>query len=219
MLSLFAGEKYVLAEDPEPFQRALQYELVKKYGRDYLFRNARFVPFGLTFERYLSKDAFLQLRTQDKAEALLRVGVLSDTADANKLGLKPASLSDLEDEIRMSSLRDVVLDRRKTGLDITNFRQTRIKGKVQLEQKSVLVLQTPFAPGWHATEDGKPAPVFKVDIGLLGVGLDAGSHEVELSYRNPYLVAGAAITLASFLLLAVATWQWPRLGPASEDEF
>jgi hypothetical protein len=190
---------------------------VKRYDRDYLFRNARFVPFGLTFNRYILREAFLQFRTQEKAEVLLRVAVLSDKAEADKLGLTPESLSDLEEEIRNSTLKDVVLARRKTGLELTSFRQTRLIGKVQLEQKSVLVLQTPFAPGWRALQDGKPVPVLKVDVGLLGVGLEAGSHEVELSYRNAYLVTGAAITLASLLVLAAAIWRWPRLSLPSQD--
>ena len=219
MLSLFAGEKYALGEDPIPFQQAIQYELMKRYDRDYLFRNARFIPFGLTFDRYISKEAFLKLRTQEKAEALLRVAVLSDKSEADKLGLTLASLPDLEEEIRSSTLKDVVLARRKTGLDLTSFRQTRVTGKVLLEQKSVLVLQTPFAPGWHARQDGNPVPVLKVDVGLLGVGLEAGSHEVELIYRNPYLIAGAAITLASLLFLVMAVWRWPRLRLPSEDGF
>jgi uncharacterized membrane protein YfhO len=219
MLSLFAGEKYALAEDPEPFQQAVQYELVRRYDRDYLFRNARFVPFGLTFPSYIAKEKFLQFRTQEKAEVLLRVAVLSDTAEADKLGLVPANLTDLEAEIRDSSLKDVALARRETGLRLTSFRQTRFTGKVQLEQNSVLVLQTPFAPGWHALQDGKSVPVFKVDIGLLGVGLQAGAHEIGLSYRNPYLVAGAAITLASLLVLAIAIWRWPRLTLPAKDTF
>ncbi|HKP03126.1 MAG TPA: YfhO family protein [Chthoniobacterales bacterium] len=219
MLSLFAGEKYALVEDPAPFQRAVQYELVRRYDRDYLFRNARFVPFGLTFHRYISPDAFLRFRSQEKPEVLLRVAVLSDNSEADKLGLVPANLSDLEDEIRNSVLKDLVLERRRTGLEMTNFRQTHFAGTVQLEQKSVLVLQTPFAPGWHASQDGKPVPVFKVDMGLLGVALDAGSHKVELSYRNACLIAGAAITLASLLLMAVAAWKWPRLSLPSGDGF
>jgi uncharacterized membrane protein YfhO len=102
---------------------------------------------------------------------------------------------------------------------MTNFRQTRFEGTVQLDQKSVLVLQTPFSPGWHASQDGKPVPAFKVDMGLLGVALDAGSHKVELNYRNAYLIAGAAITLASLLLLAIAAWKWPRLSLPSEDGY
>ena len=73
------------------------------------------------------------------------------------------------------------------------------------------MLQTPFDPGWHAFQDGQAAPVLKVDAGLLGVGLDAGEHRVELRYRNPALVISAVVTLASLLILAASLWLWPRL--------
>jgi uncharacterized membrane protein YfhO len=117
----------------------------------------------------------------------------------------------LEQEIRNSSLAEVVAARRKTALDLTRFQQTRIEGKVLLEKKSVLVVQTPFDRGWHALQDGQAAEVLKVDVGLLGVALDAGEHKVELNYRNPYLAAGMTVSLASLLILAVGVWQWPRL--------
>ena len=61
ILSLFACEKYALVDNPLPFHTGLQYEFVKRYGKDYLFRNRLFLPFGLTFDRYMTEDAFLQL--------------------------------------------------------------------------------------------------------------------------------------------------------------
>ena len=73
-------------------------------------------------------------------------------------------------------------------------------------------MQTPFDSGWHALQDGRAAAVLKVDVGLLGVALDAGEHKVELRYRNPYLAAGMAVSLASLLILAAGVWRWPRLG-------
>jgi uncharacterized membrane protein YfhO len=211
VLSLFAGEKYALVEDPMPFQRAVQYEFMQQYGRDHLFRNARFLPLGLAFDRFITKDVFLKLFAREKSELLLRAVVLTDQREAEKLGLSPVALSDLEQEIRNSSLADVVADRRKTALDLTGFQQTRIDGKVAVERKSVLVIQTPFDRGWHALQDGQTAEVLKVDVGLLGVVLDAGAHKVELSYRNPYLASGLAVTLASIALLAFSFWRWPRL--------
>jgi uncharacterized membrane protein YfhO len=211
VLSLFAGEKYVLTDNPIPFQQAVQYEFVQRYGRAYLFRNARFLPLGLAFDRYIPKDVFLKLFPSEKPEALLRTVVLSDQSEGEKLGLAPIVLSDLEQEIRTSSLADVVAARQKTALDLTGFHQTRIEGKVVLARKSVLVVQTPFDRGWEAWQDGRAAAVLKVDVGLLGVALDAGEHKVELSYRNPYLTAGTAVSLASLLILAAAVWRWPRL--------
>ena len=67
ILSLFACEKYALVDDPLPFQNAGQYEFVKRYEKGYLFRNAAFLPFGLTFDRYVTEDAFLSLPADGKA--------------------------------------------------------------------------------------------------------------------------------------------------------
>jgi Bacterial membrane protein YfhO len=211
ILSLFAGEKYALVENPRPWQRALQYEFVKRYEEDFLFRNARFLPLGLSFDRYILQDTFRKLDSLEKPEVLLRAVVLSNEADAEKLGLTPVAVPDLEQEIRRSSLEEVVATRRKSALDLTSFRQTQIKGNVTLEQKAVLVLQTPFDRGWEAWQDGKSAPVVKVDVGLLGVGLDRGQHKVELRYETPFLGLGLGIALGSLLFLTFAAWRWPRL--------
>jgi uncharacterized membrane protein YfhO len=210
-LSLFAGEKYVLTNAPIPWQRALQYEFVKHYDKDYLFRNARFLPLGLSFDRYIREDVFLKLPTFEKPEVLLRAVVLSNEGEADRLGLAPIAIPDLEQEIRSSSLEEVVTTRRKSALDLTSFGQTEIEGNVALEHKAVLVVQTPFDRGWEAWEDGRPAPVLKVDVGLLGVGLDSGPHKVRLRYRTPFLMPGLAIALGSLLLLTFAAWRWPRL--------
>ena len=48
--------------------------------------------------------------------------------------------------------------RRETALSLTSFRQTRIEGTVRLDQKSILVLQTPFDRGWMLHRMGKRRP-------------------------------------------------------------
>ncbi len=116
-------------------------------------------------------------------------------SQAEKQGLAQTNLSDLAQNARDLSLADVAAARRKTALKLTSFSQTRFEGNVSLDHESILVLQTPFDRGWRAFQDGQPVPVLKVDVGLLGVGLDAGEHKVELRYRNPYLVFSLVISL------------------------
>jgi uncharacterized membrane protein YfhO len=210
ILSLFAGEKYALVEDPRPFQRALQYEFVKQYEKDFLFRNARFLPLGLTFDHYITQDVFLRLPPREKPAALLYAVVLSGKNEADKLGVSEANISDIEEAARNFSFTDMVAARRKAALELTSFRQNRIEGTVRLEQKSVLVLQTPFDSGWRALQDGQAALTLKADVGLLGVALDAGEHKVELRYSTPFLGLAFAISLASLALFAFSAWRWPR---------
>lgn len=211
ILALFACEKYALVDDPLPFESAGQYEFVKRYDKGYLFRNAAFLPFGLTFDRYITEETFLSVPAAEKPAVLLRAVVLSNENEGVKQGLAQATFSDLEQDTRNSSLAEVVAARRKTALTLTSFNQTRFEGNASLNQRSILVLQTPFDQGWRAFQDGRPAPTLKVDVGLLGVGVDAGEHRVELRYRNPVLVPALLVSLAAFLILGAALWRWPRL--------
>lgn len=212
ILSLFAGEKYALVDDPLPFQSAVQYEFVKRYEKGHLFRNIGFLPFGLAFDRYVTEDAFLNLPAAEKAAVLLRAVVLSNKSEGDKQRLTEADVSDLRQDARNSSLAEVVAERRSTALELASFGQTRFEGKVSPNRRSILVLQTPFDRGWRAFQDGQTAPVLKVDFGLLGVGVDAGEHRVELHYRNPVLVPALLASLAACLVLGAGLWRWPRLG-------
>lgn len=211
ILSMFAGEKYALVPDPAPFQAAVQYEFVQRYGNDYLFRNKMFLPLGLTFDQSLPEEEFRRLPGDERQQVLLGVVVLADKNTAGQHGISQITISELEQQMRATPLPAIVAKRRESALNVTSFRQTNIEGTVRLDRKSVLVLQTPFDRGWRAWEDGKPALVLKADVGLLGVALDAGEHKIGLRYRTPLLGAGLLITLASGLVLAAGWWRRPHI--------
>jgi uncharacterized membrane protein YfhO len=211
LLSTFACEKYVLTNNPIPFETADYYEFDKRYGNKYLFRNQLFLPFGLSFGYYITEDMFMQLPKWAKPPALLHATVLSERDAAAELGPSRLTMDDIKYQVIETSLPDIAAKRRSTALNIRSFRQTRIDGTIQLNQRSVLVLQTPFDPGWHAFQDGRVAQVLKADFGLLGVVLNTGEHTVELRYRPPFLYAGAAVSFVSLLIFAASLWRWPRI--------
>jgi len=66
-----------------------------------------------------------------------------------------------------------------------------------------------WAPGWRAWVDGAPRPVEAAGA-LLGVRLGGGAGRLELRYRPPGLVAGAAVSVAALLGLVGAGWRRPR---------
>jgi len=210
LLSTFACEKYVLTKNPVVFETADYYEFVRRFGNIYLFRNQLFLPFGLIFSHYIPEDMFLQLPTWAKPEALLHAVVLSEQNAAHKPELSQLTLDELKYQMSETSLPDALAERRATALSIHSFRQTRIDGTVRVNQKGIVVFQTPFDAGWHAFIDSRAVPVLKVDAGLLGVALDDGEHRVELRYRPPLLYAGAAVTILSCSVLFLSLWRWPR---------
>jgi len=211
ILSLFACEKYALVDDPVPLENAPQYELVKRYEKGSMFRNKLFLPFGLAFDRYVSEDDFLQLSVAERAEALLQAVILSNQTQPEQHNLAQIGLSDLKQGATTFSLENTVAARRETALTLGSFSQTSFEGKISVNERSILVLQTPFDSGWHALQDGQTVPVTKVDFGLLGLSLNPGEHTIALHYRNPTLAAASIVTLASFLILSLSVWRWPRI--------
>ena len=151
------------------FTRRRQYELVHHYGKQYLFRNTGFLPFGLTFDRLHSLGNVSATCPHEKEQVLLAVAVLSNPKrKAGSKASRQITIPELQKEMAATSFPAMIEKRRTTALSLTSFRQSKIEGTVRLEQKSVLVAQTPFDRGWRAFQDGKPAPVLKVDAGLLG---------------------------------------------------
>ena len=214
--SLFAGEKYVLVEDPEPFQQAAQYEWIREYGKSHLFRNALSLPFGLGFTRYLAEDEFLQLPRDEKEQVLLATAVLEPSSSIAAGGVKQTNSAELQQELAASSFPAIVQQRRTSALYLSSFAQNRITGDLRLEQNGILVLQMPFNRGWRAYQDNQLVSVLRANAGLLGVAIKGGEHRVELRYRNPWLVPGAIITLCSVLALGLARWRWPHLAIAGD---
>jgi uncharacterized membrane protein YfhO len=77
-----------------------------------------------------------------------------------------------------------------------------------LRCRGLLVVSETFYPGWEATVDGKPQPIYEVFGALRGVVLESGSHRVEMRYRPGVVALGAALSFSvialSFLLIARA---------------
>ncbi|HEU5314823.1 MAG TPA: YfhO family protein, partial [Chloroflexota bacterium] len=64
-----------------------------------------------------------------------------------------------------------------------------------------LLLADTSDPAWRATVDGRDAPVFLADAMFRAVAVPAGSHRVVFTYRPAPLERGAALSLATGLLL------------------
>ncbi len=70
-----------------------------------------------------------------------------------------------------------------------------------LAADGLLVLADTFYPGWRATVDGTPAPIYPTNHLFRGVPLSAGTHRVRFDYRPRSLEAGAALSAVGTLAL------------------
>ncbi len=86
------------------------------------------------------------------------------------------------------------------GLKVTRESDERVRLQATAPVNCLAVIAESYYPFWHATIDGQPAEILRVDCGLMGLELKAGPHEIVLQYEPPrsYAVTGA-VSLAAFL--------------------
>jgi hypothetical protein len=79
-------------------------------------------------------------------------------------------------------------------------RPTELALEVELPGPGVLVVRDSFVDGWHLQVDGRVADMVRADLAWRGVVLPAGIHQVRFIYRQPGLLAGAAMSGSGVLL-------------------
>ncbi len=90
---------------------------------------------------------------------------------------------------------------------LAHYDANRVEIVAETAVPAVLVLADTYYPGWQATVDGHPAPVFAANGVVRAVPLpNPGRHVVELRFRPPLVLAGAIVSLVSLALLALA-WE------------
>ena len=89
---------------------------------------------------------------------------------------------------------------------------TELQWEVETSGRSFFVAADSFFPGWTATVDGQPAPIYAVYGCVRGIQIQtSGRHRVEMRFAPPGLAAGLACTSAGFLLLCLL-WLGDRTG-------
>ena len=69
---------------------------------------------------------------------------------------------------------------------------------------SILVVRNAWDEGWSATLDGRSVPVLRTDGFLQGIALAPGRHDIRLTYREPAIGTGLALSGIAWLGFAVA---------------
>ena len=88
---------------------------------------------------------------------------------------------------------------------LESYGNNRVVALCTAQERGLAVFVEQYDRGWHATMDGQPARLLRANLIMRALPIEAGTHKIVLEYRTPGLGAGAAISVASLLLLA-ALW-------------
>jgi hypothetical protein len=100
-------------------------------------------------------------------------------------------------------------DRPPTPATLVRDAAEEIRIECHLDEPGWLLLTDTFYPGWVARVDGAEVPIQRANIYFRAVPLEAGSHQVELTYQPLLFWWGAGISLVTLLGLIGA---WAAIG-------
>jgi uncharacterized membrane protein YfhO len=91
------------------------------------------------------------------------------------------------------------------NVTITKYQPDIIELSCFSDSDTCLVLSELFYPGWCAYLDGNKVQILRANYLLRAIALPAGRHNVVFVYRPLTLLAGAAITILTLLVLGVVS--------------
>jgi hypothetical protein len=166
--------KYILSSRPLDDANL---ELVREFGPQRIYQNRKFLSraFVVSAARTVPNvdDVLAALPTLEPGELVL----LPAQLPAPLIGHHPPQ------EVN-------VISRRAGYFQLATERQS----------PGMLIVSETWAPGWRATDNGRPVGVLRADFALIGIYLAPGEHFIELVYDPPEWEWGWRISLASVVL-------------------
>ncbi|MBU6399228.1 MAG: YfhO family protein [Verrucomicrobia bacterium] len=96
------------------------------------------------------------------------------------------------------------------GIRSPKFASQSVAFTAEADRPAMLVIAQTYYHLWQATVDGRRVPLWRANFGFQALEVPAGSHRVELAYRDPIFWTGAAI---SGIALIGCLFVWLRARP------
>lgn len=75
---------------------------------------------------------------------------------------------------------------------------------VETDGRALLLMTVTRHRHWSVEIDGRPAAVVPANIAFQGVIVPPGRHRIVMRYRNPFVIAGGAVSAIAFAAMALA---------------
>ena len=168
------------------------------FGDVQVFKNKFVLPFGYTYNKFISEREFSELSDFQKDFVSLRACVLKDEDFSKAPGL---TMFNLRDTLPVSAYnpdnyRQFVNDVSRDTLQIDQFDDRLLTGKISVPENKMMYLSIPYDDGWQLKVDGNAQRKIILSAGMTGIMLPKGQHQVEMSYHLRYFGVGLILSLA-----------------------
>ncbi len=166
-----------------------------------ILENLYHVPFGTTYDYYITQEQYESLTESNRAGILLRALVLSEE-QIEKYGDRLSPLPERSlSNVNYAAYMDDCIQRAATANGSFVTDGNGASATITTDGPELVFFPVPYNEGWSATVNGESVPVEKVDCGLMAVPVEAGESSIRLEYRAQGLELGKLVSVAS-----VAVW-------------
>lgn len=106
----------------------------------------------------------------------------------------------------------------ETEPEIVAYESNRVAVRVEPASSAFLILSDLYYPGWHATVDGRAAPLLKANYLMRAVPVPAGKHVVEFTYTPFSFRAGLGASLFACAIAVMLVWLHFRAERRNRDD-
>ncbi len=202
------------------------YKYVTTSGGYYIYQNECYIPYGFSYDYYMSKSFCDNYKQSDRGALMLKAialsdrqikeysGILDNIEDLKKSGANNSKLS-LTQEAYKADCKELS----KTSAYYFNTTKNGFTAKVKREKKNLVFFSVPYDEGWSATVNGKPAKIERVNVGFMAVLVPKGDSTIEFSYKTPGLSLGLKTTaggVAVFIVYMLVCLIYKKNHPSEE---
>ncbi len=178
----YLGVKYYLKKSCNNHPIDLNnYELLYSEKGIDVFKNLKAYNLAFFNLKYMEYEDFKRLNFQDRTQTLMNTTIINNNSVKTTYSFF----------------------RNKNICNLISFSNNEILFKTKVNnEKDILCFSIPYDKNWNIYIDGEKTDSQKVNISLLGVELNKGSHIVKLKYIPTAFIYGCIISFISVTLLS-----------------
>ncbi len=226
ILQTFGNVKYNLSNAEKPDFLRLGFDSIATFGKIKVLKNRFALPFGYTYNKFITKEEFNKLSAFNKQLAFLSAFVLEKEYFQGNISPQITAISS-KDTSRFVGERFFNFELYKKftdhlkadSLNITNFSQSKIEGNITLTKPKLLFFTIPFDKGWQISVNGKDKKLSRVNFGFSGIQLPAGKSQIVLKYvpQNYWVGIILSISFNLIFLLILELWYMKKKQSSSNQ--
>ncbi len=190
-----SGVGYVLTYDPNEEINGFHY--MAQFGDVTVLENDFNTALGRLYTKTMTEEDFeAQQEIYNKQNLLADCLILKDATEFN--------VSDSDRQIYKETLLDSSLSQSFSSMTLSEFTigedDSHLSGIIDAPSNGVMLITVPFDDGWSVFVDGVKTEKLRADYGFTGIMVSQGKHTIEMKFTAPWLTAGIAVTIVSFVV-------------------